>query len=278
MPTGGRVCPSCGARLAAASQAGGAPRIRIPRTVTGPPSAGVGHLASLEGRSVPPELLAEDRYVLSRVTWGAVFGVASAIISFFFLSIGPITSTYAFTITVSSSTFTPDLTVIALYVGVICTGLILTLLELWFWRAAFRVLERQSPGFSTPAKMSLLAAIALVVVVLLVVVLFGIMYATLACAVSGIGVTPHCFDNTVVFTLLVLIALGLVALLAGFVGVLVGIMRLGDRYCEGMFKVGAILLILPFLNLAGMVLILTAARKAYARVRGASGSGLFAKG
>jgi hypothetical protein len=65
------------------------------------------------------------------------------------------------------------------------------------------------------------------------------------------------------------IAVAAIALFVGYIGLLVGIWRLGTRYGEWMFKVGALFLIFPFLNVAGTIFILIAARESGGKTPGA---------
>ncbi len=64
-------------------------------------------------------------------------------------------------------------------------------------------------------------------------------------------------------------AIAAIVLFAGYIGLLVGIWRLGSRYSEWMFKVGAIFLLIPFLNVAGAVFVLIAARESGGKKPGA---------
>ena len=66
--------------------------------------------------------------------------------------------------------------------------------------------------------------------------------------------------------LILIVGIAAILALVGYIGLLIGLWRLGTRYDSGLFKAGAILAIFPLLNLVGAILILVAAHTARERL------------
>jgi hypothetical protein len=92
-----------------------------------------------------------------------------------------------------------------------------------------------------------------------------------SCAGSGVPIPSSCLLSNTFWGGVALLGLGGLLAFVGYIGVLLGIWRLGTRYADAMFKVGAILLIIPYINLIGAILILIGARTARRKVEGAGG-------
>jgi Protein of unknown function (DUF973) len=147
----------------------------------------------------------------------------------------------------------------AFYALAFTTSFVELLVVLFCW-GAFRTLARFDPRFSTPAKLTLVLAIA---DVLVIAVLYPLL-SQLNSAFSCIGTTTNetlaaqCISPTLANLILLLLLIAVLAVV-GYIGLLVGIWRLGTRYENGLFKAGAILLLIPLLNFVGAVLVLVAA-------------------
>lgn len=204
-----------------------------------------------------PQTRAAERTALTYVTWAGLLIIVAGVLS--------IAADLTTTATVGTLQFGPPFLLVSLATGV-CELLVVVLFLL-----AFRKLATQDSRFSTPWKLALLLLVAIVIVL-----------AALDALVSGLNTLETCVRNAgmnqtaqaacisggpFLAVLAVVGVAGLVALV-GFIGLLIGVWRLGARYQSSYFKVGAILLILPFLNIVGGVLILVAARS----FRGAPGS------
>ncbi len=129
----------------------------------------------------------------------------------------------------------------------------------------FRNLAPQDRRFSTPAKLALLLLVAIAVVLAALIPLLAALN-TLETCVSSAGTNSTaaaaCISGGSLLAVLgVVLVAGIVALV-GYIGLLIGVWRLGSRYQSPYFKAGAILLIFPILNIVGGVLILLAARSA----------------
>ena len=104
---------------------------------------------------------------------------------------------------------------------------------------------------------------------ILLLALFGLVYAleqAITCAGSGNPITSACLNVGTLLGIVAVMGITAIIILVGYIGLLIGIWRLGSRYSSDGFKVGAVLLIFPVLSVAGAILILVSARNARARI------------
>jgi uncharacterized protein DUF973 len=217
-----------------------------------------------------------DRLALLNVRLAAILGLVGVILSFVALFITPAIAAFTgATTTASGSAFSIDLTDILLLAGLVGVGVVLVLLQLWYYRQAFHGLARTDPRFSTPSTLALLAFVALVIIVLMIGALLGLVYQAFVCAGSGGVITSTCINGAEVLGVVLLLVIAALVYVVGYIGLLIGIWRLGTRYGESMFKVGAVLLIIPLLNVVGLILILVAAQSARGKIGAESSPLLF---
>ncbi len=136
---------------------------------------------------------------------------------------------------------------------------------------AFRQLRKVDPGeFSLPSSMMLVLILGAIVTGTAVVPLFYNLPNIIAQAPYPSGSTPSAafmssIGSVIVYALVAGVG-GLMALIGVLGGVLLGVWRLGSRYNEALFKVGAIFVIIPALNVLAPILILIAASQAKGRL------------
>jgi hypothetical protein len=155
---------------------------------------------------------------------------------------------------------------------VLVAGLALTILAYIKFRQAFARLRGVDTQFRTPATLCLLAIIGLILLLPTLVALLEIATALVNCAGTS-GVVPQsCLNSTgeLLGVAGLLLIAGVLALI-GYIGTLVGIWRFGNRYNETMFRIGAILLIIPYLNAIGAILLMIGAHGAKGRLPGSPG-------
>jgi len=210
-----------------------------------------------------------DQVALLHVSWAAILGLVGALLSVVELVFTPAFSFLNVTTTgTAGATVSVNSTGLALVVAVGAVGFALTVAELVLYRRAFAVLRNLDRSFSTPATLVLLALAALGIVFLVLIGLLGVISQAITCAGPGNTITSDCINGGALLGLLAVLVVTAIIALVGFIGLLIGIWRLGTRYNETMFKVGAILLIFPVLNVVGLILILMAARSAGGSLRG----------
>jgi hypothetical protein len=170
-------------------------------------------------------------------------------------------------ITVSSSmqgsSFTLQFpTLLAVYFG---GAVVLAFVEVALLRFSFHILSDVEKDFSTPSTLALLALVGLA----LVVVGFGVLLYALAqaisCAGAGNPITSTCLQTGTLLGAAGILLVGAIILLVGYIGILIGIWRLGNRFDNSLFKIGAVFLIFPFLSLIGQILILIASSQELGR-------------
>ena len=205
---------------------------------------------------------AADRSALSNVQFAAILGLIGAALSIATLFVTPAFSFVSYTTTSSGTSVSLNMTALWLFAALGAAGLILTIVELWLYREAYRELTPHDARFSSPASLTLMALIALILLIAVGAALVALVYEAIVCAGSGNPITSSCISLGEALGLLALVGILAIVLLIGFIGFLIGVWRLGSRYSDGMFKAAAILLIFPVLNIVGTILILIAARSA----------------
>jgi len=203
-----------------------------------------------------------SRPALSDVSLAAILGLLGVVVSIALLLVTPVVSLTGVTTVSSGTSVSLNLTGLLLLGGVGGSGVALTLLELWFFRRAFRRLARKNREFSTPATLTLVAMLGLVIMIVALIGLVWVLYESILCAGSGNAITLTCLNTGTILGLVAVLGVLVIVVLVGYVGLLIGVWRLGTRFEDGKFKAGAVLLIFPYLSVAGLVLILIAARSA----------------
>jgi uncharacterized membrane protein len=260
---GATFCPSCGAALGRLSTAGAAPPPAIPPSFGPTGSYPIGY-----GTTAAPSSASRDtdRRALTSVQWAAVVALVGVVISWVSLFGSNLGSFFMVTTVNSSTSVSLSLTALYFFVAVAGAGLVLTIVELLFYRSAFRTLAPIDSRFSSPATFVLVLLIAVVLIVLIGAGLLLAIYQAVQCAGSGNPLTTSCVDTGTLLGLVALFAVAGIVALIGYIGLMLGIWRLGTRYDETTFKVGAILIIIPLLNLIGVILILVGARSALGKL------------
>jgi len=213
-----------------------------------------------------------DRSALSRVRLAAIIGLVGSVIAFLEVFVAPVSSFIAVSRSTSGTTLSLSGTGLFVIVTLAGFGLLFGLLELFYFRQAFRILAPQDPRFATPARLVLVAIVAFVLLFVEAVVLVSVLYRAALCAGAGNPITPVCLNGGTVLALVALLGAAGVVALIGYIGLSLGTWRLGTRFRERKFRVGAILLLIPVLNLVALVLIAIGSQSA---IR-ALGSGMLA--
>ena len=260
---GASFCAHCGAALAwkATVLPSGVPPPAFPPSyerlgATAPGLIYPGLPGTLRARA--PSTGPVERKALWSVQWAAVLALVGAVLS----AVSLVGTDGSSVLGVSAGNLTLGSTGLPILLAISLAGLALIMAELLLYRSAFRRLAPVDSRFSTPAVFVLVFLVAVVLVTLLLVALFVELLPALSCLGAGDTNTSACLNVGALLALGIgVIVVGIVALI-GYIGLLVGIWRLGTRYDDPMFKVGAVLLILPLVGIAGAVLILVAARAA----------------
>lgn len=262
---GGSFCPACGASLSG-DRPLGAPT--GPGAPLGPPFTGLpGAYPSGWGRSeVPsPASRSVDHRALSSVITASLVGLIGIVVGF--VALFTTNASLFAGVTTNNGGGSLALQQSGLSFLIVASGssLIFTLIELIYYREAFHTLSPVDPQFKTPSTLVLLLLVMLVIVFALVIGVFVELASAIACA-AGNPITSTCINAGATLDLVGAIGVALIVVLIGYIGLLVGIWRLGTRYGELMFKIGAIMTIIPVLNIVGVILVFIAARSARSRL------------
>lgn len=241
---GAAFCGGCGAPFAAAA----------PPLPPGTYPPGFQRL----GGDAPGSGTADDVRALRSVAWAALVALIGAVVSLVVLFTGGLSLSVGASSGGSTSSL-PGGSALWLELGVVVVADAFVLVEVGLFRSAFRTLAARDARFRTPASLALVLLIALVLLVPLYAWTIVLIASVLSCTGTATSIPASCISSALLGAALLLIVVAIAALV-GYVGLLVGIWRLGGRFADSRFKIGAVLLIFPLLNLVGAILILLAAR------------------
>ena len=195
-----------------------------------------------------------DRRALRAVRWASILGLVASVAGLVALTVPGFTQL----VTVSSTNAGPVLstggtTQLGVYVAATA---VLGLVELFLYRSAYRTLSEVSREFSAPSTLSLLAIVGALLAVVGFALLFAAIVEAIHCVGAGHPITSACLFDGGFWAAVALLGTGALLAVVGFIGILVGLWRMGRRFDMPLFKVAAILLILPYLSVLGQILLL----------------------
>lgn len=207
----------------------------------------------------------QDRSALFHVTLAAILTLVGVIVGFassaIVSNLGGLISTTSGTSGVVLSLPSPWV-----WVGLIGVSAVIQLAGYLMFRSAFHTLTPVDRRFSTPATLALIAVGSFIAVLVGLALILGALYQAVQCVGSGNPITQACLFTSTFWGGLALVAVGAIVFIVGYIGILIGIWRLGTRYSETVFKVGAVLLLIPVLNVVGAILILVGAQSATRKI------------
>lgn len=210
---------------------------------------------------------AADLDALTQVRTAALISVVGSALGVAFPLALSLSGHFNITIPASGGTVTIDQTALVGVLGIALFGLVLSMLAFWFFRGGFLSLRSVDQRFSTAPTWALLTIVGLVLVGLGLVLFLGGFVQLLACIGPSSSIPASCIPLGLILGGAALLLIGVIVLLIGYIGTLVAIWRLGTRYDDSMFKIGAVLFIIPFLSIVGQILVLVAASGARTKIQ-----------
>lgn len=145
---------------------------------------------------------------------------------------------------------------VGFFVSIIVLAAALAIAELVVLRIGLASLARVFPNEGGPAALAIVAIIGFVLLFLGVGLFFYWVQLAIDCAAGAVPFPDSCITTTLFYQSVALLGIGAVIALVGYIGVLIGLWRVGSAYADSAIKVGTVLLIFPFLNVIGAILIL----------------------
>lgn len=253
------VCSSCGASLLSS------PTVPpVPRPGSSTDDSGDWRVFGYPESGGPTsESLTADRAALSDISAAAMIAVFSFLVSLLVVGVSP-ALTYLTDIESRAST-AGNATGLGILVGTLLFAVVLSLVEFALFRRSFQRLARFDPIFRGPGTFAVVAMVGLVVL--------GALAVTLAVVVAQVnrctGGNPFnfgqfsCGHAGEFLLLLGVLLVGAAVTLIGYIGVAVGIWRLGAHCDVELFKLAAILLLV--VSIVGAIVLWVAVRAARRR-------------
>ncbi len=215
----------------------------------------------------PPDTREFDLHALSKIWIAALISVVGSALGVA-VPFGLSSSGYfPLTIPTTGGTLSFGSTTLLAVFGVALVGLALSMVAFGFYRAGFVTLRGVDLRFSSAPTWALLVIVGLVVVWLGLLLALSGLLQLVSCTGATSPIPASCIPFGAVLGGAALLLVGAILLLVGYIGTLVAIWHLGDRYGESLFKIGAVLLIIPFLSIVGQILILVAASRVETHLR-----------
>lgn len=167
----------------------------------------------------------------------------------------------------AGSAFRVNQTAVLAVLVVASVGLAISMVSFWLYREGFLAVRSVDPKFTSSPTWALMVIFGLVLFIVgLAVVLAGLLQLLSCTGGSTTSIPSSCLNLGPLLGGVVLLFVAAIVLLIGYIGTLVAIWRLGDRYDESLYKVGAVLLIIPYISFVGQILVLVATSRAKAKV------------
>lgn len=274
-PVGTSYCPKCGTAIPMTAAASSPPPATpTPPPAWGPPPAGgpgapytptawAPGSAWGPAATPPANTKAQEKSALGQLRIAAIVNLigvfASLVLTQIISTVYKVPGVFGLTSVNGATQYSQNwLDAVAAIAGL---GFILAAVAWWLVRSALVTFRGLDPGFGTPATLVLLGLIGFVMVALGFFLLIAELGNIVNCA-GGLNfnntTNPSCVTNTLGALLgsLALLGLGAVFAFIGLIGYIWGFWRVGTRYDETVMKVGAILTIIPYVNIVAYILIL----------------------
>jgi hypothetical protein len=245
---------------------------------TAAPTAGYGTAGGWAQPAYPGTRLTEaDARALPAVRLAAMLGIVSTVVGIVAaLALNALnllawqtTTTYSTGMGSTTTTLGPTLSssTVGLFVAYAAVALAFELAEIMLVRSAFATLAEVDDSFSSVARLTWFALIGAVVAAVGGALLAGAVFHAIQCVGSGRPLTQGCLFTGGFWAGIALLIVGGILALVGYIGILLGIWRLGGRYDNSLFLIAAILLIFPYVAFVGDLLILIGVHQTLGRVR-----------
>ena len=201
-----------------------------------------------------PRVAAAERSGIQRARIASLSILVALIVSIvgpFVLLIIDGVSIARFGIHFGTNSFT--VTLLTQIVEVLAVGVALIVIAIILYLASFAAFRRVQPGFTAPLVCGIIGAIGFLLILGGIASYLSQIFSAVAC--SQTNAPASCINFTSIFVALGAVLLGALLALIGWIGLIIGIYRIGKRYHSTLTKVGAILYIIPLLNIIAPILV-----------------------
>jgi hypothetical protein len=150
---------------------------------------------------------------------------------------------------------TAALTLVAVeeIIGALAAGAALTLISMILYVVAFWSMTKVQKGFGGPMGLTIVGILGMLLITVGVVLILVTILQAVGCVASGAAAS--CVSLSQLEGGVLAVFGGALLALIGWIGLLIGVYRIGSRYRSTLTRVGAILYILPFVSILGPILV-----------------------
>ena len=139
--------------------------------------------------------------------------------------------------------------------GAAVVGVILFLISIIEYRHAFGVLKESNPSLASPYSLMKWIYIGLILEIIMIPLMLIFMLSILSSADSSSPSSGFIGTIAIVGLIGVIWLIGGIMSLIGYIGMIMGLYRSGEIFDEGIMRIGAILYIIPYLNIVAPILV-----------------------
>lgn len=194
---------------------------------------------------------------IERVRWGALVGVLGIALGL----LAPIVLLFAVGIGLSlfsaaSGSLSVAIATLELIFLLPLVGALLLFVSFVLYVGGFAKLRRADYTFSVPMGVSVVGIIGFLLLMLGFGLLVGEIFQVASCGGPGVATSSCVTLSADAGTFAIAVLVGLLLGFVGWVGLILGLYRVGKRYSSGITKAGAILYIVPLVDIVAPILIL----------------------
>ena len=139
--------------------------------------------------------------------------------------------------------------------AVITVGALLLFLSFIVYVVSFNILRKSGPGFGAPMGLGVVGILGVLLIFIGILLILVAVVQAVSCASASTDASSCVSLSTVAGGYYSVLGGGFLAFL-GWIGLLIGIYRIGKRFDSTITKVGAILYIIPLVNVIAPILVL----------------------
>ena len=153
--------------------------------------------------------------------------------------------------------------------AVVVVGALISLISIVLYLVSFNAFRKVGPGFGGPVALLVIGLLGLLLLVVGFALILNDFFQAVSCSASG--ASSSCLDYSQLEGAVLAVFGGLFLSFLGWIGLVIGLYRVGKRYNSTVTKIGGILTIIPIVGLIAPVLVVIGTHQILGRLRSQPG-------
>lgn len=145
--------------------------------------------------------------------------------------------------------------------GLVAAGVVLDVVAFILYTTSFGLLRHVDAGFRAPRALGIVGIVGFLILTIGPLIVLVSIFSAVNCASSSACSVDQTTFLATVGGALIASALGAIIAFVGWIGLILGVFRMGTRYNSGLLKVAAILFIIPLASIVAPILAFVALRR-----------------